>query len=386
MELERIGTDIPGFLFRRQPRNVYWETTIACGLACQHCRASANPHRDPGELTTDQGKALLRSVKELGSMIVLTGGDPLERPDLDELIDYGRSLPVRLSITPSTTPRLTESRVARFKELGVNAMGVSLDGPTAALHDAFRNVPGTFAHSMNALRWARAQDIPVQVNTTVTARTLPHVRDLYALLRDTAARPVRRWSLFLLVPMGRGAALDTPTADDVERLFEWVYETSAEAPFQVGTTEAPHYRRYWVQRRLAAGTPLDRIQARARAMSFGIRDGNGVVFVSHRGEVYPAGFLPYPLLGNVKERPLDEIYRTSTSLQALQDPRRYRGRCGRCEFRFACGGSRARAYSMTGDALGEDPLCAYEPGSFRLPSFEVAPDPPAALDAPASPA
>mgnify|MGYP001825500647 FL=1 len=363
MELELIGDRYPGFLYRRQPRNVYWETTISCDLACQHCRASAIPHRDPRELTTEQGKALMQSVQELGSMLVLTGGDPLKRPDIAELIAYGRSLPIHVSITPSTTPLLQRETVDRFHELGVSAMGVSLDGPTAEIHDAFRNVPGTFEYSQRALRWAREYQIPVQVNTTITAQTLPHVQAMYELLRDQHAPPVRRWSLFLLVPVGRGAELSTPSADDVERLFEWVYSISEEAPFRVGTTEAPHYRRYWIQRKRAEGMSVEDIQARARQMAFGIRDGNGVIFVSHTGEVYPAGFLPYPLLGNVKETPLHEIYRESEPLHRIQDPRNYTGRCGRCEFKFACGGSRARAYSMTGDPLGDDPLCAYEPGS-----------------------
>ena len=361
MELQTIGSRYPGFLYRRQPRNVYWETTISCDLACQHCRASAIPHRDPRELTTEQGKALMRSVQELGSMLVLTGGDPLKRPDIKELIEYGRSLPIHVSITPSTTPLLQRETVERFDELGVSAMGVSLDGPTAEIHDAFRNVRGTFGYSMKALAWAREFDIPVQVNTTVTATTLPHVQAMYELLRDTAAPPVRRWSLFLLVPVGRGAELDTPSADEVERLFGWVYSISESAPFRVGTTEAPHYRRFWIQQKLAEGMPLRDIQARARPMAFGIRDGNGVIFVSHLGEVYPAGFLPHPLLGNVKDRPLHQIYRESEALHELQDPSNYKGRCGRCEFKFACGGSRARAYSMTGDPLGEDPLCAYQP-------------------------
>ena len=363
MELETVGTKFPGFLYRHQPRNVYWETTISCDLACQHCRASAIPHRDPAELSTEQGKALMRSVQELGSMLVLTGGDPLKRPDIEELVEYGRSLPIHVSITPSTTPLLTAPTVARFRQLGISAMGVSLDGPTAETHDAFRNVPGTFDYSMSALRWAREHRISVQVNTTVTAETLPHLPAMYELLRDTAAPPVRRWSLFLLVPVGRGSALQAPSAEDVEKLFEWVYEIAKEAPFRVGTTEAPHYRRYWIQRKLAEGVGIEEIQSRARAMSFGIRDGNGVIFVSHLGEVYPAGFLPSPLLGNVKEQALHEIYRGSDALRQLQDPRNYRGRCGRCEFKFACGGSRARAYSMNGDPLGDDPLCAYEPGT-----------------------
>jgi radical SAM protein with 4Fe4S-binding SPASM domain len=214
---------------------------------------------------------------------------------------------------------------------------------------------------MRALEWAREFRIPVQVNTTVTATTLPHLRDMYTLLRDRAAPPVRRWSLFVLVPVGRGAELDAPTADDVERLFEWVYSISDEAPFRVGTTEAPHYRRYWIQRKLAEGMTRDAVQARARPMAFGIRDGNGVIFVSHLGDVYPAGFLPYPRLGNVREQSLATLYRSSPKLREIRDPKNYHGRCGRCEFKWVCGGSRARAFAMTGDPLGEDPLCAYQP-------------------------
>lgn len=361
MELQTVGTKYRGFIYGRAPRNVYWETTIACDLACQHCRASAIPHRDPTELTTEEGKALMREVQELGSMLVLTGGDPLKRPDLEELIDYGRGLPIRVSITPSTTPTLTRDTVQRFSELGITAMGVSLDGPTAEIHDGFRKVPGTFNHSMQALRWSGELGIPVQVNTTVTAHTLPHLQSMYELLRDTAVPPVRRWSLFLLVPVGRGSELDAPSADDVENLFEWVYSISQQAPFRVGTTEAPHYRRYWIQQQLREGTSLEQIQGRARSMAYGIRDGNGVIFVSHQGEVFPAGFLPYPLLGNVRSQSLVDIYRNSPELRNLRDPANYGGRCALCEFKWVCGGSRARAYAMTGDALGEDPLCSYVP-------------------------
>ena len=364
-ELRKVGDEYPGFLYERAPRNVYWETTIACDLACQHCRASAIPHRDPSELSTEEGKALMQEVKELGSMLVLTGGDPLKRPDLFELIEYARSLPIQVSITPSTTPQLERETVVRFRELGITAMGVSLDGPTRELHDGFRNVPGTFEYSMRALRWARELGIPVQVNTTVTASTLPHVSKMYALLRDEAAPPVRRWSLFLLIPVGRGSGLDTPSAEDVERLFGWVYSIAEDAPFRIGTTEAPHYRRYWIQQSLREGASLEEIERRARQMGFGIRDGNGVVFVSHRGEVYPAGFLPYPLLGNVRDRSLVDLYRNSDALRKIRDPAHYRDRCGACEFKWVCGGSRARAYAMTGDALGEDPLCIYDPTSRR---------------------
>lgn len=358
-ELVGDGAVYPGYMYQNAPRNVYWEMTIACDLACKHCRADAIRQRDPLELSTDEGRALMRDVAEMGSMIILTGGDPMKRPDLFELIEYARSIRLPISITPSTTPTLTRDAVARFKEIGIAAMGISLDGPNAEVHDSFRGVEGTFAHSRDALAWAREFKIPVQINTTVTRETLPHLPALFEYLRDNAAPPVRRWSLFLLVPVGRGMELGIPDAGEVEELFEWVYETAADAPFHMSTVEAPHYRRYWIERKEQEGMGIEEIERVAKRMGFGIRDGNGVIFVSHRGEVYPAGFLPYPLLGNVRERPLSEIYRGSPALRSLRDMDALQGKCGACAFRWTCGGSRARAYAMTGNVLGSDPFCAF---------------------------
>jgi radical SAM protein len=354
-------TAYPGYVYAKAPRNVYWEMTIACDLACQHCRANAIPHRDPLELTTEEGKALMRDVKEMGSMLILTGGDPMKRQDLFELIAYAREIGLPRGITPSTTPALTRDAIRRFAELGVATMGISLEGPRPEVHDTFRGVPGTFERSMEALQWAGEFHIPVQVNTTVTRQTVPHLPSLYRLLREEASPAVRRWSLFLLVPVGRGAGLELPSANEVEELFAWVYSISQEAPFNVSTVEAPHYRRYWIQRKLQEGMSLEEIQKLGMKMGFGIRDGNGVIFVSHRGEVYPAGFLPYPFLGSLRTQPLSSIYRNSPFLLELRDMDRLKGKCGRCEFRWVCGGSRARAYGITADPMESDPFCAYEP-------------------------
>ncbi|MFQ5960824.1 MAG: TIGR04053 family radical SAM/SPASM domain-containing protein [Candidatus Methylomirabilales bacterium] len=363
--LEKITSS--RYRYTEAPRNVYWEMTIACDLVCKHCRAEAIPCRDPAELSTEEGQTLMRDVRAMGSMMILTGGDPMKRPDLFDLIAYAREIRLPLSITPSTTPTLTGDAVRRFRKLGVSAVGISLDGPNPAVHDTFRGVPGTFEHSMRALQAAKESHIPVQVNTTVTRETLPHLPALYHLLREEASPPVRRWSLFLLVPVGRGATLGIPSAEDVEDLFAWVYAISKDAPFHVSTVEAPHFRRYWMQRRLEEGMSLEDISRLSKMMGFGVRDGNGVIFVSHRGEVYPAGFLPYPLLGNVREMPLSETYRNSPRLAELRDMDRLKGKCGLCEFRWICGGSRARAHAVSGDYLAEEPLCAYEPGRGVIP-------------------
>lgn len=360
-QADLIEETYPGLVFRDAPRNVYWETTIACDLACKHCRADAIRLRDPLELTLAEAQGLMRDIHSMGSMLVLTGGDPMKRPDLFDLIEYGRGLGLPISITPSTTPTVTRESVSQFKALGVTAMGISLDGPTAAVHDGFRGVEGTFDHSMAALSWAREFAMPVQINTTVTVDTIRHLPAMYELLAGQATPPVRRWSLFLLVPVGRGSELGMPSAEAIERLFAWVYDTSRDAPFHVSTVEAPHYRRYWIQRRLEEGTETAALSQLAKRMGFGVRDGNGVVFVSHRGDVFPAGFLPHPRLGNVREAPLSRIYREHPALEKLRDATRLTGKCGACEFRWACGGSRARAFAMMGDAMASDPACAYEP-------------------------
>ena len=358
----RVEARFPGYVYGQAPRNVYWEMTQACDLACRHCRADARPERDPQELTTAEGKALMDDVKSMGSMLILTGGDPMKRDDLFELVAYGRSIHLPIAITPSTTPTLTRDVVERFADLGISAMGVSLDGPVPEVHDRFRNVPGTFDCSMRALAWARELSVPVQINTTVTQETLPHLWELYGLLRDRATPPVRRWSLFVLIPIGRGLELGPPTTAQTEELFAWVYDTAKDAPFHVGTVEAPHYRRYFIDRKLSEGATPEEIERLAARMGFGIRDGNGVVFVSHRGEVFPAGFLPHPRLGSVRETPLSRLYRESSALKVLRDPDSYIGGCGTCDYRWACGGSRARAYALTGDDLGSDLLCGIAGG------------------------
>lgn len=359
-------------MYPHSPRNVYWEVTLACDLACRHCRADARPDRDPGELSAEEGRALLDDIATMGSLLILTGGDPLKRPDLFDLLAHARALRIPVAVTPSTTPTLEREVVHRLKALGAAMLGMSLDGPDAAVHDAFRGVPGTFARAMEALRWAREAALPVQVNTTVTAETLPHVARVHALLAGELSPPVKRWMLFLLVPVGRGAELGLPTAREVEELFSFLCDVSEGSPFQIGTVEAPHYRRYWIARRLAEGATPEEIRRNSRRQGFGMRDGNGVVFVSHTGDVYPAGFLPHRL-GNVRDTPLSVLYRNSPELRVLRDMNRLHGPCGRCDYRWACGGSRARAFAMTGDALGSDPLCVLSVNDDGDPSRPAPP-------------
>jgi AdoMet-dependent heme synthase len=351
------------------PLNVYWEMTQACALACRHCRATAMPFAGPDELTTAEGFELLRQVAAFGDPIpnlILTGGDPLRRADLFDLIDEARRLQIAVSITPAATSALTFKILSRLQAHGVEGLGLSLDGSTPDRHDGIRGVPGTFTRTMDALGWARELRIPVQVNTLVSAETADDLPAIFEVLQQF---PIARWSLFFLISVGRGKVLEPLDADAAEGWMTWIYEISKKAPFVVATTEAPSYRRVVLEQMrkegLAASPPRTGpipASSSTAARSFGIRDGHGIVFVGANGDICPAGFLPLAA-GNVREDQLAEIYRNAPLFTALHDPSTFEDRCGVCEYRQICGGSRARAYSATGDPLASDPLCTHIPKS-----------------------
>ena len=345
--------------FDRRPTVVIWETTRACDLSCVHCRACAQPQRDPMELTTREGRNLIGEIAHMGSPVfVLTGGDPLKRPDIYELASYATALGLRPALSPSATPLLTYDAIARLKQSGVFRLAVSLDGSTAEIHDRHRNVAGSYARTIAAIADARACGLPVQVNTTMTRRTF---RDFDGIAEVVQRLGVVLWSVFFVVPTGRAGALDVLTAAETEEAFRKLYELLKRVKFHIKTTEAPHYRRFLLQRRMAElGTPEAIPSAAAMRRFHGINDAKGFVFISHTGDVCPSGFFPVPA-GNVREQSLEEIYRKSDLFVSLRDPGCLEGKCGACEYKEICGGSRARAYTMTGNAFAPDPTCAYLP-------------------------
>ncbi|MEZ5402783.1 MAG: TIGR04053 family radical SAM/SPASM domain-containing protein [Bryobacteraceae bacterium] len=346
--------------YSQTPLNVYWEMTQACALACRHCRAEAMPHAHPEQLSFDEGIALLDQIAEFGNPLphlILTGGDPLERTDLFPLIDEARRRDIGISITPAATTALTRDVLVRLKEHGVEGLGLSLDGSTAARHDSIRGVPGTFDITLRAIDWARELEIPLQVNTLAAAETADDLPAVYELLKPSG---LARWSLFFLISVGRGKVLQPLEPAEAERLMAWIQDTSAAAPFIVATTEAPSYRRVVIERMRSAGMTGEQISRSSAARGFGIRDGHGVMFVSHTGDVCPAGFLPVPA-GNVRSARVTQIYREAPLFRQLHDPGEFEGRCGVCEYRVLCGGSRARAFGATGNPLASDPLCEHEP-------------------------
>jgi len=347
--------------YRDAPFIVIWETTRACDLACKHCRAAAIPQRHPGELSTDEARALIDDIAGMLPQpnFVLTGGDPMKRPDLEEIIRYAaKERGLRISITPSATPLVTRDRMRACAEAGLARWAFSLDGATAEAHDFFRGQEGSFAITLKAIEELKALGLPLQINTTVSRYNW---ESLAAIGQRVEEFGTSLWSLFFLVPVGRGKVDDALGPRETEAVLHWLYSYAETSRCDVKTTEAPQWRRL----RQEIGTlpetgrrgPVGDAIGRAPKP---ISDGDGFIFVSHKGEVYPSGFLPV-LVGNVREAPLSEIYQRSEVLIALRDRSRLRGKCRLCEFREVCGGSRARAYAITGDYLESDPYCPHLP-------------------------
>ena len=369
--------------FSERPMLVFWESTRACLLACKHCRAEAVARPAPGELSPDEGLRLIESLTEFGRpypVLILTGGDVLMRTDAFDLIARARERGIPVGVAPSVTPRLTDDAMRRLAALGVNMVSISLDGATAATHERIRGVPGHYDSTVRAIRRLVDAGLNVQVNSVVMRENVAELPALAELLQEVHAHV---WEVFFLIPVGRGQAVAALTAQGCEEVCHFLYDASS-YDFIVRTVEAPFFRRV-VQWRKAHGPSPSEPPARVaeqfglgtlytalreelntrvgpargtpRAQCSGTRDGQGIIFISQNGTVYPAGFLPIPL-GNVRERDLIAIYRDHPLLNDIRATH-FSGRCGRCGYRSVCGGSRSRAFALTGDPLGEDPACAF---------------------------
>lgn len=343
-----------GYDFDDRPFLVFWEITRSCALACSHCRAEAQPRRHPQELDSAQSLRLIRQFGEWKPpMLILTGGDPLMRRDALDLVRAATAECLHVGLSPSATHRLMQADFAEIRAAGVRRMSLSLDGASRATHDAFRGVPGTFDRTIEAVRRAHDVGLSLQINTTLTRGNLREYQAFKQLMFEL--HPAM-WSVFLLVPTGRAGLGDLPAAEDVERIFEDMAGLVGKAPFAVKTTEGHHFRRVVMQKH-GGGASAPRPGMRS---PLGIRDGRGVMFISHTGEVSPSGFLPM-VCGNVKDTHPAEIYRHHPLFVSLRDNDALGGKCGICEFRKVCGGSRSRAFGVTGDPFAEDPACIHQP-------------------------
>lgn len=337
-----------------RPARVVWETTQACDLNCVHCRVNSRPHRHPLELSTAEAFHLIDQVSALKvPTFEMTGGDPLKRPDILPIVQYAARRGVITALTPSTTPLLSREAVFNLKQSGLSRLALSLDASTAELHDSFRGAPGSYKRTLDAVGWCHGADLPVQVNTTISRRNFADLDNLIQLL--TKLR-ITVWSVYFLVPTGRGKLEDLLSADEHELVFVKLYETSKRGKFQIKVNEGQHYRRFVLQQKVKEGQEkLEEGLGAARTTN-----GKGFAFVSHTGEVYPSGFLPLSA-GNILWEPLADIYQHAPLFRSLRDPAQLKGKCGRCEFKEVCGGSRARAYAVSHDPLAEEPRCAYIP-------------------------
>ncbi len=375
-----------GIDYDESPFLAIWEVTQSCDLACKHCRAAAQPLPHPDQLSNAEGKVLIDQIAAMKIPIfVFTGGDPLKRADVYELITYAAQKGVHVALTPSATPLLTREAIFKLKEAGLVRLGISLDGSTPEIHDNFRGLPGAWARTIQAIEWANEAGIPIQVHTTISRHNAHDLDNLCALFEKLA---IVMWNVFFLVPVGRGQLADLPSGEEFVQVFGKIYELSQRVNFQIKTTEAMHYRRYLLQhnleeRKMGHGHPTAMAAAHAhyepgapkadaatRNHSWATRrvnDGKGFMFISHVGNVYPSGFLPIHA-GNIRETPLAEIYRNAPIFKSHRDTAQLEGKCGACEYKEICGGSRARAYALTGDPLAQEPCCIYQPRNWVAPA------------------
>jgi radical SAM protein len=353
--------------FDLAPFTIAWEVTRACAYACVHCRADAIPQRNPAELTTEEGFKLIDQLTEFGSpILIFTGGDPMMRRDLFDLIAYAADRGLRCSLTPTATALPTLERLQTAKAAGIRRVALSLDGPTAKVHDEFRKVDGSWQRTMDTLHHAKAAGLSVQVNTTVTRFNLDQLPDMVPFIEEVVAV---QWSVFFMVPTGRAQAKYMISPEEHERAFHWLYDLAQVAPFDIKGTAAPMYRRVAIERKKAEVGDGKEVTFQGAGFQYadglhrprkGVNDGNGFLFISHIGEIQPSGFLPVTA-GMVREDSIVNVYRNHPIFTALRDPEQLKGKCGICEYRDICGGQRGRAYGLTGDYLETDPACVYEP-------------------------
>ncbi len=363
--------------FNVRPFIAIWEITRACALACKHCRAEAINWRDPEELTTEEGKSLIDDIAQMGTKImVLTGGDPVSRDDIYDLIAYGAKKGIRMATIPAATEMLTYNLVKKLKESGLSQMALSLDGPDAESHDKFRGIPGSFEKTIKGAEYAHSLNLPLQINTVISRYNYDLLDSIIELIKKLK---VVFWEVFFLVPTGRGRILQQITSAEYEKVFEKLYRLSKEVDFIIKVAEAPHYRRFYIQKEMEGKKKQEKEKSLLELPDFvapssgprgtiglaqkGVNSGNGFVFISHTGDVHPSGFLPIST-ENVRNKPLSEIYRNHPVFVTLRDPNKLEGKCGVCEFKYICGGSRSRAYAMTGNYMATDPKCSYVPKSF----------------------
>ena len=343
-------------------RLVAWETTRNCNLTCVHCRASATKGPYPGELDTQAAFRLLDQIALVGEpIVILTGGEPLLRPDIFDIAKYGTDKGLRMVMAPNGT-LITEANAGQMADSGIKRISISIDVATKESHDSFRGVKGAFEGALNGIKLAKEAGVEFQINTTITKTNLdqiPKIQDLAIKLGAVAHH------IFLLVPTGRGKYIvdQEITADEYENTLNWFYDQREKTPLQLKATCAPHYYRILRQRAKKENKSVTFKSHGLDAVTRGCLGGTGFCFISNTGIVQPCGFLDLNC-GDVTKTSFAEIWNNSDIFLALRNFDNLKGKCGACEYKKVCGGCRARAYEATGDFLAEEPLCNYQPTSI----------------------
>lgn len=331
------------------PRVVAWESTRACNYVCRHCRAQAQKQPDPNQLSTGEALNLMEQLAELSkSVLIISGGDPLLRKDIYEVAAYASKLGLRVVMSPSGS-NITPQVISDLKTAGVRMISVSLDGSNPEIHDTFRGIKGAFELSLQNIAYAKECGMHFRVNTTVTKH---NVGDLDEVLKVAVKAGASEWDVFMLVPTGRGKVEMEITPSQYEATLQHIWKLSAASPIPIKMTCAPMYTRVAIQN--------SKIGSVSPNAGRGCMAGNGFCFVSHVGDVFGCGFLPVSA-GNIRRQSFREIYEKSPLFLKLRDHNLLAGKCGRCEFKAACGGCRARALSVNGAVLAEEPYCLYQP-------------------------
>lgn len=340
-------------------RLVAWEVTRNCNLNCAHCRAAATNQDYAGELDTPSALRLLDQIADVGQpIVILTGGEPLMRPDIFELAEYGNARGLRMVMAPNGT-LITEAVAKKMDVSGIQRISVSLDGATKERHDGFRGVEGAFDGALRGIAAAKSQGIEFQVNTTISKYNYDQIPEILKLAENLGAVALH---IFLLVPTGRGKYIvdQAITAEEYESTLNWFYDQKQKTNLQLKATCAPHYYRILRQRARKEGLSVTYDTHGLDAVTRGCLGGTSFCFISHTGIVQPCGFLDLNC-GDVTKASFTDIWWDSEIFNALRNFDNLKGKCGACEFKTVCGGCRARAYEATGDYLAEEPLCSYQP-------------------------
>ena len=338
------------------PNVIAWESTRACNFACVHCRAQAQKLPDPNQLTTQEALNLVDQIADLCKpILIVSGGDPLQRKDIFEIVSHASRLGIRVVMSPSGSD-ITPEVIGKMKTSGVKMISISLDGSRAAIHDNFRQVPGAFAMAMKNMSYARQGDLPFRINTTVTQHNL---NDLSSTLKLATEVGAKEWDVFMLVPTGRGKVDMEITPNQYEQTLQLIYNASRTSAIPIKMTCTPQYMRVIAQRQQKESTPPF-TQGGRHTGGRGCMAGNGFCFISHIGEVFGCGFLPIPA-GNIRQQNFKQIYQQSKLFLELRNHNLLKGKCGACEYKKICGGCRARALSIHKSYLEEEPYCTYTP-------------------------